>query len=391
MIFMNICLVSSGSLKDHIPPIYGGGIQNYIYSISTYLASFGHKIVILTGLGSDKFKKYEQKGNLKIYRVKNIKNKYLSTITFAFNIIKIIKNLIRKEKIHLIHVNSRVSAAIIRIFFPNIPMIFTAHNWDVILAPAGYSLSYLIYPLSLLLEIIALKFSNSVICLSKYSCLRIRSLLKTPLNSKKLNLIPNLINLNTMGPVDKNLDKKLSNQKFFIFIGRFEKEKNLEFLINTFSKVIDRNNDIILYLIGTGSQYEYLKKYIQNKHLQENIKILYNIPNNEKYSYINRCLCLILPSIYEIMPTVILEAYAFKKPVLASNIPQNKELVFNGLSGYLFDPLNEDQLMQLINKIYNNEEKSKIMGKNGYNILLKKYSIKIISSKLYKVYRNLAR
>ena len=91
------------------------------------------------------------------------------------------------------------------------------------------------------------------------------------------------------------------------------------------------------------------------------------------------------------MPTVLLEAFAFKKPVIASSIPANKSLINDNSTGYLFDPNNIEQLINILRNILNNESKSNTIGENGYKILKNKFILNTQIKKILQVYRNYAR
>ncbi|MHA1271075.1 MAG: glycosyltransferase family 4 protein [Candidatus Helarchaeota archaeon] len=387
---MNICIISSGTLRDSIPPIYGGGIQNYIYSISTYFSSKGHNVIIISGLINN-LRHYELNNGIKIYRIKPIKNKLLSTISFSIKCVILLKKLIKKKEIQIIHTNSRVSTSFIRFFFPKYPIIFTEHNWDVIFTSIKFNLSIFLYFLKLFFELFSLNFASSVICLSKIACLRINAILSKSKKVKKVYRIPNVLNLNLLNVINNELDDGLLSQKYILYIGRLEKEKNLETLIDAFNKFYNKTKDTILYIIGNGTFYNNLLQKIKNQNLEKHIIIKRNIDNNLKYSYLKYCKFLILPSLFEIMPTVILEAYAFKKPVIASLIPASRELVKHGSTGYLFSPKNSSQLSKIINKLINNEKKIQLLGENGFKLLKDNFSVDIHYKNFLRVYRNIMR
>ena len=388
---MNICIISSGTKNDSIPPVRGGGIQNYIFSISSYLASQGHNITIFTKLSSNNLKKDEIIKGVHIKRIKVIESSLFSTIFFSFKLLIKLKKLIRKRNIQIIHVNSRVSASIIRFFFPNIPLIFTEHNWDILFAPVGFTTSPIIHSFILLFELLSLRLSSCIICLSSSSCTRIKSLLRKPKNFNKIIHIPNIINLELIKDFNRNLDQTLINKEYFIYIGRLEKEKNLELLIDSFAKINPNKYNVHLYIIGNGTLENKLINQINDLNVDEYIKIIKDIQNKDKFSYLKNCKSLILPSFYEIMPTVVLEAFAFKIPVIASKIKAHEELINNKINGYLFNPKNGNELSKILNFVIDNNKNLKEMGENAFMILKEKYSIDIVSNKLVQVYKKFTR
>lgn len=87
------------------------------------------------------------------------------------------------------------------------------------------------------------------------------------------------------------------------------------------------------------------------------------------YKYIAKSNVVVLTSKYEGLPNVLLEALALKKLIVSSNCPTGpKEILNNGLYGYLFKIGNINQLKNIFLKIkFNNKEKKMI--KNGFSSL----------------------
>lgn len=382
---MNICLISSGTINDTIPPIFGGGIQSYIYSIATKLASKGHKVWIFTrNIGKEKI----DNKFIEMCEISTPRNNILSTFLFSLKLIGKIRKVIKNNKIHIFHANSRVSATILRIFFPHIPLIFTEHNWDVILAPFGFTTSKILHFSLLFFELFILKNSSGIICLSQNSCERIKNYIEP--SSKRIYRSPNLINEKIgKSNINHSLEQQLSNERYLLYIGRLEKEKNLGFLIESFIKAFKDKNGLKLYIIGKGSRYNYLKELINKNESNNQVKILSNIPNRDKNAFISQCKFLISASLFEIMPTIILEAYSFKKPVIASNIGPHRELVLDKSTGYLFNPNNISELIELLRTIANKNNKSDLLGNNAYQFFKENYSSEEIINRVIKIYKKL--
>jgi glycosyltransferase involved in cell wall biosynthesis len=85
---------------------------------------------------------------------------------------------------------------------------------------------------------------------------------------------------------------------------------------------------------------------------------------------------VVSPSIYlDNFPTVNLEAMAMRKPVIASCFGGSKELVFDGMTGYIVNPLNTEQLAERIIELLTDKAKAALMGEAGYQRIADKCSI----------------
>jgi glycosyltransferase involved in cell wall biosynthesis len=164
-------------------------------------------------------------------------------------------------------------------------------------------------------------------------------------HSKKICLLSPALN-----HLKKN-NKNQNNQYFnFFYAGQMETHKGIFFLADSFSKIKDDN--ITLTMIGSGSKLSILrKKCSQDKRIQ-----LIEWPGDQKMrTFLQKADALIVPSFcYENSPTIIYEAASIGIPVIASKIGGITELI-EKLGGLLFEPNNTQSLIEMMEKIKNDE------------------------------------
>ena len=113
--------------------------------------------------------------------------------------------------------------------------------------------------------------------------------------------------------------------------------------------------------MGYGPNKNLINNFIKKNRLQKKIKVIGFQLN--PYKYINKSDLLILSSIYEGLPNVILEAMTLKKFVISSNCPTGPyEILNNGKYGYLFKPTNHFDLVNKLEKYINSKNKIKIIN-----------------------------
>ena len=83
---------------------------------------------------------------------------------------------------------------------------------------------------------------------------------------------------------------------------------------------------------------------------------------------------MINPSLNEGMPNTVLEAMACGLPVIASNIPGNVDVVKDGVTGYLFDLGNPEQLRERIARLICSPELAKNLGRKGRDWVVAEFS-----------------
>ena len=142
------------------------------------------------------------------------------------------------------------------------------------------------------------------------------------------------------------ITKSARDETHFAYVGRLIKSKNLRFLIRTFAKYLSIYPSDKLILFGQGPEEKYLSKFINENNLANNI-ILWGFEEDKKKIYSNIDV-LIHPSFGEGVPMNILEANLTETFVIASNVSGNRELIEHKISGLIFDPFNESDLLNQI-------------------------------------------
>lgn len=112
-------------------------------------------------------------------------------------------------------------------------------------------------------------------------------------------------------------------KKFVVgHIGRFELQKNHEFLIDIFKEINKINPDSVLLCFGTGKLEEKIKDKVKQYHLDK--KVIFKGVVSNTYEYYQAMDCFILPSLYEGLPLVGVEAQISGLPCFFSNTITNE-------------------------------------------------------------------
>jgi len=150
-------------------------------------------------------------------------------------------------------------------------------------------------------------------------------------------------------PIDTvyELPKKVGN--YILFFGRLSQEKGILTLIEAMKKV---KSDDELWILGNGPQKEELEQYILVNKLSTKVKLLGFKTGVELKNIVAESKAVILPSEwYENGPYSVMEAMSKGRPVIAAKIGGLPELVEDGVTGYVFEPKNVNELADEINKL----------------------------------------
>jgi 1,2-diacylglycerol 3-alpha-glucosyltransferase len=180
--------------------------------------------------------------------------------------------------------------------------------------------------------------------------------------------------------------------KYFLFIGRLIPEKNIPLLMNAYQKYLqysDRNAfpwDLVI--CGDGPENININRLLQDlpDRIHRKVHLVGHIEQPDVIDFLTCSACLVLPSISESWGLVVNEAMACGIPVLVSNRAGcAKDLVRNGVNGWIFDPMHVDQLTSLMIALNNLDESTRLhMGRSGQEIIsdwgLERFSMGALSS-----------
>jgi len=206
------------------------------------------------------------------------------------------------------------------------------------------------YSLSIILERIFLTKADLIITVSLDTKLRILS--RVNVDPNKFSVVYNSIL--PSNPQSVPLMERLKRDNKFIigFAGYLDALKGVKTLLYAFYLLNKHRNDMVLVFIGDGPIKKDLEDFVKLKNL--NGKVIFTGWVRNPLDYMQYFDVLVLPSLYEGCPSVVLEAFSLGIPVLGSKAGGIPELLrFEEL---LFSPLNYRELANKIEKLSNSNE-----------------------------------
>ena len=170
-------------------------------------------------------------------------------------------------------------------------------------------------------------------------------------------------------------------------VGHLSEVKGHTYLIEAAPKICKKFPDVKFVFAGSGPQRETLEKQVKNLNLSSNFHFLgvrRDIPE-----LLNIIDIFVLPSLFEGLPNVILEAMASSKPVVASAVGGIPEAVQHQVTGLLVPPKDPDALADAILKMLADREWATNMGKEGRKRVEEFFSIENEVKKIQQVYDDL--
>jgi len=349
-----------------------GGAESMLISLSRELISQGHEIIVFH-LGNQYIDEACQKYNLTQVNIP-YKKLYSSIITiFLFSIL--FSRLLRNHKIDILHSHlyGSITGAFLGAYIYRIPHIGTLHDLYMVQERIGRGLMLRIA-----------QFANTqLIAVSN----DMQSFYKKYIPSaKKLHTIYNGFDLNSSFSINDKAftDINKSTSIRIVTVGRLIELKQQYQELCTLTEIL-KNNDIQLLFVGDGPEFSHIQDKINSEGLEDKVFLLGE--RNDVLAILKTADIFILASQTEGLSCSIIEAMAMGLPAIVSNVGGNRELIKNGVNGYVFELNNPDQFKSHVNKLIANREERQKMTTESKKIATATFSTAMMAKNYIKTYK----
>jgi colanic acid/amylovoran biosynthesis glycosyltransferase len=187
---------------------------------------------------------------------------------------------------------------------------------------------------------------------------------------------------NVYGPADEFLKVlPIFTKPQFIAVGRFVDKKAPYYLILAFNKVVKQYPQAQLLMAGTGDLLASCKNLVRYFNLNNNVKFLGVIKQNEYINYLKESIAFVQHSITaengdsEGTPVAILEASAAGLPVISTRHAGIPDIIEDGKSGFLVDEHDVAGMANKMVQILRDQDNAKRMGKIGKDNIQKNFTL----------------
>jgi len=181
--------------------------------------------------------------------------------------------------------------------------------------------------------------------------------------------------------------------KIVLFVGRIIERKGLPYLIEAMSKVV-AEIEAQLVIVGEGDRREELERMVGDKGLEETVIFAGRIPTGHLQELYEKCEVFVLPSIVdsrgdtEGLGVVLLEALAYKKPIVATDVGGIGDVIKNERTGLLVPQKDPGALSNAILRLLRDRELATRLGNEGHRYAREYFSWDRILSKLESLYNS---
>lgn len=348
---------------------FGGG-ETHVYDLCLNLCRIQFEPVVLSFTDGDMVEKLRAQG----VRVHVIESKY----PFDFRTIARIRDLIKNEKIDIVHAHGTRAAS--NLIIPtkklNLPILYTVHGWSF-----NDNQNWAVRTLRIKAEKWITSMTDKNICVG-YSNLEYG---KKYISKFNADVIPNGISLEKFRfDLSSNFELEKANGEVWIgMIARICYQKDPLTLLKSFKSCLAKNDKLRLLVVGDGEMKLEVEKYVESNSLNDFVALE---PFRRDIPEILKAIDIYcLPSLWEGLPIGLLEAMAMKKCCIASEVDGNVE-VLSAEVGRLIPKQNVAALSEAILQLASDQGKRNLMGELAYKRVKKIYSLSSMVKSVESLY-----
>jgi glycogen synthase len=352
-----------------------GGIGTYMHHLAGLLHHYGHKVTVFSATLNGTVVRCEDRGYCQNYLVPARNNE-----EFRMEVLPVFAALLKKHPVDVME-SPEVGACALEIkkAYPAIPLIVKMHTPGVLITRVSASYQTVAARLRFVAGALrrgrwdlghwAKKAKNKEMDVEYQICLLADQLLSPSralakwvsrfweLPAAKIQIMPNPFVFN-----QALLEMPLGGRpKLITFIGKLSVLKGMMMLTDAIPLLLEQNPEYLVYLVGRDELSEgvSMKAYMQERLAGFSDKISFTgaLAFPELAELVGRSQICIFPSLWENYPNVVLEAMAGGAVVVATNKGGVPEIIDDGKTGLLFDPLDPIAFVKKVKTLTVGEER----------------------------------
>ncbi len=382
---MKICLLNA------LFHPFAGGIEKHMHGLSRGLASLGVDVTVVTGRING-LPEREDLDGITVYRVPcwavKVPFLYPPPLVLSPGFLLHLKRLDDRENFDLFHLHNRFFAdfnlALLYARLKRKPFVMTAHNprpkhVASSLAAVGIAYDWLIGRWPFIL-------ADRVIAVSEWAR---HDIAKYGIDMGKIVTIHNGVNLDEFRPRGGGHARgkyEASDDGLLLFVGRLVPQKGVSHLLDAMPLILRDHPGARLVLVGRGSLCDSLRRKASAMGLGGNVVFSGYMEEDELKEAYSACDLFVLPSTVEPFGIVVAEAMASGKAVVCTDSGGVREIVFDGVNGFLVPPGNPAALAERLSFLLSDKGARDRMGREGRRIAAEKLDWRAIAARTKRLY-----
>lgn len=223
---------------------------------------------------------------------------------------------------------------------------------------------------------------------------RTAKLLQTKLNldPNKVFVTPDGIDLTLFQSYESNDSVEFARKyhipessRYILFIGRLDPQKGVSFLLEAAAQLLKQGEEFVLILGGDGSERKALQRQVWKLSLESRVIFTGLIHHDDIPAALGLAHVFVVPSVYEELGGVILEAMAMKRAIVATSVGGVPDVIHPMENGLLVPPRDAESLAKAILMIFNNPSLATNLAAQA-SVDAHQYNLKNLAAQLKQIY-----
>ncbi len=218
-----------------------------------------------------------------------------------------------------------------------------------------------------------------VICISEQVAQRVREGLSSSAN---ISVVYNGVDSQSFSAGDAAPPNSV-----ILSVGNLIPIKGHESLLRSVAQITPAHPHVECRIIGDGPERARLQALARDLQIEDRVHFLGRRPRAEVAAAMRDCTLFALPSSYEGLGCVYLEAMSAERPAIACRGQGIEEVIRHGENGWLIEPKNQNDLTAALQVLLSDRPLREKLGRNGRQTVLQDYTLAHQASRLLSIYR----
>ncbi|MDD5638552.1 MAG: glycosyltransferase [Candidatus Pacebacteria bacterium] len=199
-------------------------------------------------------------------------------------------------------------------------------------------------------------------------------------------VVPNVVNTKIFYPSSNKQENEKNYKKRMLLVALLDPKKGISFLLEAIAKISKKRQDFVLDIVGDGPNRKEYEDLSQKLGIQNLVKFHGLKSKEEIAEFMRNCDFFVLPSLWENLPCVLIEAMASGLPIIATTVGGIPEII-NEERGILIPPKNVDVLVKAID--YMLDHYQDYLPEKISQYAKENFSYEAVGKKLDNIYRKI--
>ncbi len=181
------------------------------------------------------------------------------------------------------------------------------------------------------------------------------------------------------------------DQPMILTVGTLIPSKGHDVLLRAFARIHSEFPGVSLKIIGEGAERQRLGELASELNIASTVAFVGRQTRNQIAAAMKQCVLFALPSRYEGLGCVYLEAMATAKPVIGCSGQGIEEIIHNGFNGMLVGPHDLEGLSSALRQLLQNPQLRTTLGQNARASILHELTLAHQASRLAEIYHGSAK